>query len=113
MGAMSSKETWMLLETKYVLPDQIWLAHALFRQLTRQLSPGGNVLAHVSGFQEAICHLVNFQIPSYIAANILLSTLPSDPNDPASWNNHVPSVKIDKTTTTFSSVIAGILEEKY
>ena len=71
-------------------------------------------MAHVSGFQEAIRHLANadFQIPSYIAATILLSTLPSDPNDPTSWNNHVSGIKIDKNVTTLSSVIARILEEK-
>ena len=85
-----------------------------FRRLTRQLSPGGDVSVHISNFQEAIHHLANanFQIPSYIATAILLSTLLSNPGDPSSWNNHVSGVKIDKLTTTLSSVIAGILEEK-
>src|ERR1700677_3299154 len=66
------------------------------------------------GFQEAICYLANaeFNIPGYIAAAILLSTLPSDPRDPHSWNQHIASVKIDKDTTTLSSVVKGILEEK-
>jgi hypothetical protein len=41
------------------------------------------------------------------------STLPSDPEDPHSWNQHVASVKIDKSTTTLLSVINGILEEKH
>ena len=84
-----------------------------FRQLTRQLTPGGNVSAHVSGFQEAICHLANadFQIPLYIGAAILLSALPSDPHDSVSWNNNVSGVKIDKLTITLSSVIAGILKK--
>ena len=54
-----------------------------------------------------------FEIPGYIAAAILLSTLPSNPGDPHSWNQHVTSVKIDKTTTTLSSVINGILEEEH
>ena len=36
----------------------------------------------------------------------------SDPRDPASWNNFVSGIKIDLTTTTLSSVISGILEEK-
>ena len=40
------------------------------------------------------------------------NTLPSDPQDPASWNNHVAGVKIDKSTTILSSVINGMLEEK-
>ena len=66
------------------------------------------------GFQEAIHYLANteFNIPGYIAAAILLSTLPSDPGDPHSWNQHVAGVKINKDTTTLSSVVNGILEEK-
>ena len=112
-GTMTLKEAWTLLKTKYSQTRSgslmLW-----FRQLTRQLNPSGDVLAHVSSFQEAICHLANanFQIPLYIAATILLSTLLSDPNDPASWNNHVSGIKIDKNITTLSSVMAGILDEK-
>src|ERR1700688_1706927 len=66
------------------------------------------------GFQEAIRYLANaeFNIPGYIAAAILLSTLPSNPGDPHSWNQHVAGVKINKDTTTLSSVVNGILEEK-
>ena len=113
-GAMTSKEAWTLLETEY---SQTGLGSLMlwFRQLTRQLNPSGDISAHVSGFQEAIHHLANanFQIPSYIAAAILLSTLPSDPNDPASWNNHVSGIKINKNITTLSSTIAGILKEKH
>jgi hypothetical protein len=48
----------------------------------------------------------------YIAAAILLSTLPSDPGDPHFWNQHVAGIKINKKSTTLSSVINGILEEK-
>ena len=113
-GAMTSHEAWNLLETEYSQTGSgslvLW-----FRQLTRQLSPGGDILVHVSGFQEAIRHLANanFQILSYIAAAILLSTLLSDPGDPASWNNFVSGIKIDLTNTTLSSVISGILEEKW
>ena len=112
-GTMTLKEAWTLLETEYSQTGSgsliLW-----FRQLTRQLSPGGDVLAHVSGFQEAIHHHTNadFQIPSYIITAIYLSMLPSDPNNSASWNNHVSGVKINKNVTTFSSVIARILEEK-
>ncbi|KIM86957.1 hypothetical protein PILCRDRAFT_4202 [Piloderma croceum F 1598] len=85
-----------------------------FRRLTKQLPSGGDVSAHVTSFQEAIRYLVNseFEIPGYIAAAILLSTLPSDPRDPHSWNQHIASVKIDKSTTTLLSVVNGILEEK-
>ena len=96
-GAMISKEAWMPFETKYSQTGSgslmLW-----FRQLTRQLSPGGDVLAPISGFQEAIHHLANtnFQIPSYIATAILFSTLPSDPNNPASWNNYVLGVKMSQ-----------------
>ena len=113
-GTSTSEEAWTLLETEYSQTGS-GLLMLWFKRLTRQLSPGGDVLAHVSGFQEAICHLANadFQIPSYIAAAILLSTLPSNPNEPTSWNNHVSGVKIDRNVTTLSSVIAGILEEKH
>jgi hypothetical protein len=63
---------------------------------------GSDISTHVTSFQEAIRYLANaeFEIPGYIAAAILLSTLQSDPQDPASWNNHVAGVKIDKSTTT-------------
>ena len=48
-GTMTLKEAWTLLETEYSQTGSgsliLW-----FRQLTRQLSPGGDVLAHVSGF---------------------------------------------------------------
>ena len=112
-GATTSHEAWNLLETEYSQTGSgslmLW-----FRRLTRQLSPSGDVLAHVSGFQEAIQHLTNanFQIPSYIAAAILLSMLLSDPRDPTSWNDFVLAIKIDLTTTTLLSVISGILKEK-
>jgi len=66
---------------------------------------------HVTSFQEAIHYLVNteFNIPVYIAAAILLSALPSNPGNPHSWNQHVAGIKINKNTTTLSSVINGIL----
>lgn len=85
-----------------------------FRQLTKQMPAGSNVTAHCTNFQEAICYLANaeFEILSYIVAAILLSTLPSGPSGPQSWNNHVTGVKIEKTTTTLPSVINGILKEK-
>ena len=111
--AKSSNECWNMFASEYSQTGSgsimLW-----FRRLTKQLSPGADVSAHVTNFQEAIQYLANaeFEIPSYIAVAILLSTLPSDPQDPQSWNNHVASVKIDKSTTTLSSVINGILEEK-
>ena len=100
-----------------------WLAHPYtgsgsimlwFRRLTKQLPSGGNISAHVTGFQKAICYLANaeFNIPGYITAAILLSTPSSDPTDPYSWNQHVTGFKINKNTTTLSSVINGILKEK-
>ena len=57
-----------------------------FRWLTKQLLSGGDISAHVTGFQEAICYLVNaeFKISGYILATILLSALPSNPKDPHS-----------------------------
>jgi gag-polypeptide of LTR copia-type len=108
-----AKESWNVFASKFSQTGSgsimLW-----FRCLTKQLPPGSNISAHITGFQEAICYLANaeFKIPGYIAAAILLFTLPSDPQDPASWNHHVAGVKIDKSTTTLSSVINGILEEK-
>lgn len=111
--AKHAKESWDLFTSKFSQTSSgsimLW-----FRRLTKQLPSGGNISAHVTSFQEAICYLANaeFEIPGYIAAAILLSTLPSNPGDPHSWNQHVASVKIDKSTTTLSSVINSILEEK-
>ena len=96
--------------------NQLRFTDALVQMTDQAAQPWwcGDILAHVSGFQEAIQHLTNanFQILSYITAAILLSILLSDPGDPASWNNFVLGIKIDLTTTTLLSVISGILEEK-
>ena len=111
--AKHAKESWDMFASEYSQTGSgsimLW-----FRRLTKQLSSGGDISAHVTGFQEAIRYLANaeFEIPGYIAAAILLSTLPSDPGDPHSWNQHVAGIKIDKKSTTLSSVINGILEEK-
>src|SRR6202453_5035361 len=112
--AKHAKESWDIFLSEFSQTSSgsimLW-----FRRLTKQLSSSGDVSTHVMGFQEAICYLANteFNIPGYIAAAILLSTLPSDPGDPHSWNQHVAGVKIDKdTTTTLSSVVNGILGKK-
>ena len=111
--AKRAKESWDIFATEFSQTGSgsimLW-----FRRLTKQLPSGGDVSLHVTGFQEAIRYLANaeFNIPGYIAAAILLSTLPSDPTDPHSWNQHVAGIKINKNTTTLSSVVNGILEKK-
>ena len=111
--AKHAKESWDIFASEFSQTGSgsimLW-----FRRLTKQLPAGSDISAHVTSFQKAIHYLANaeFEIPGYIAAAILLSTLPSDPQDPASWNNHVAGMKINKSTTTLSSVINGILEEK-
>src|ERR1700720_671788 len=111
--AKHAQESWNIFLSEYSQTSSgsimLW-----FRRLTKQLPSSGDVSTHVTGFQEAIRYLANaeFNIPGYIAAAILLSTLPSNPGDPHFWNQHVAGVKIDKSTTTLSSVINGILEEK-
>src|ERR1700683_3758393 len=108
-----AKESWDIFATEFSHTGSgsiiLW-----FRRLTKQLPSGSNISLHVTGFQEAIHYLANaeFNIPGYIAAAILLSTLPSDPADSHSWNQDVAGIKIDTKTTTLSSVINGILEEK-
>src|SRR6202790_4304424 len=111
--AKHAKKSWDMFASEYSQTGSgsimLW-----FRRLTKQLPSGGDVSLHVTGFQEAIRYLANteFNIPGYIAAAILLSTLPSDPRDPHSWNQHVTGAKIDKDTPTLSTVVNGILEEK-
>lgn len=85
-----------------------------FRRLVRPFAAGGDISQHVNGFTEAIRYLAkaDFEIPQPIAAAILLSTLPSDPKDPESWNAFVGGYKIEKTKTTLTSVVNAILEEK-
>src|SRR6202034_427907 len=108
--AKHAKESWDLFASEFSQTGSgsimLW-----FRRLTKQLPSGGDIFTHVTGFQEAIRYLANaeFEIPGYVAATILLSTLPSDPGDPHSWNQHVAGVKINKDTTTLSSVVNGIL----
>ena len=92
--AKRTKESWDIFASEFSQTGSgsimLW-----FRRLTKQLPSGSDVSAHVTSFQEAIHYLANaeFKIPGYIAAAILLSTLPSDPQDPASWNNHVAGMK--------------------
>jgi len=111
--AKHAKESWDMFMSEYSQTGSgsimLW-----FKRPAKQLSSGGDISAHVTSFQEAICYLANakFEIPGYIAAVILLSTLPSDPRDPHSWNQHVAGIKINKKSTTLSSVINGILKEK-
>src|ERR1700728_1375885 len=111
--AKHAKESWDVFATEFSQTGS-GLIMLWFRRLTKQLPSGSDISTHVTGFQEAIRYLVNakFNIPGYIAAAILLSTLPSNPRDPHSWNQHVAGIKINKDTTTLSSVINGILEEK-
>ena len=112
-SADTSKEAWDTFKSEYSQTGSgsvmLW-----FRRLTKQFVPGSDIAAHVTSFQEATRHLANagFIIPEPISAAILLSTLPADPKDPDSWNNHVAGVRINMQTTTLSSVINGILEEK-
>jgi hypothetical protein len=110
--AKHTKESWEIFASKFSQTStgliMLWL-----RCLSKQLPSGSDVFAHVNSFREAIHYLANaeFEISSYIAAAILLSTLPSNPQDPACWNNHVAGMKIDKSTTALLSVINCILEE--
>ncbi|EPQ49819.1 hypothetical protein GLOTRDRAFT_134575 [Gloeophyllum trabeum ATCC 11539] len=73
----------------------------------------GDPAAHVTSYQEAVSHLATtgFDIPAFVTAAILLSTLPSEPGDPDSWNQFVAGIKINKTTT-LSTIVNAILEEK-
>jgi hypothetical protein len=110
----TSCEAWDLFALEY---SQIGSGSIMywFACLTQHMPSGGNVSAHINDYQEAICYLANadFSIPEYVAAAILLSTLPKDPKDPESWDYFIKGVKIDKNTTTLSSVINQILEEKH
>jgi hypothetical protein len=110
----SSKAAWDLFVSEY---SQIGSGSIMywFARLTRHMIVGGDVSAHINDYQEAIRYLANanFSIPEPISAAILLSTLPSDPKDPESWDYFIKGVKIDQlATTTLSSVINQILEEK-
>jgi hypothetical protein len=71
-----AKESWDVFASEFSQTGSgsimLW-----FRCLTKQLLTGSDISAHVTGFQEAICYFANaeFEIPGYIAAAILLSTL--------------------------------------
>ena len=73
-----AKESWNVFASEFSQTGSgsimLW-----FRRLTKQLPTGSDISAHVTSFQEAIRYLANteFEIPGYIAAAILLSTLPS------------------------------------
>src|ERR1700677_588802 len=109
--AKRAKESWDIFLSEFSQTGSgsimLW-----FQCLTKQLPSSGNVSTHVMGFQEAICNLANakFDIPGYIAAAILLSTLPSNPGDPHSWNQHIAGVKIDKDTRVLVASSFTILQ---
>ena len=110
----TSNKAWDLLAAEFGQTGSgslmLWFHH-----LTKQFPLSGNIPTHIISFQEAVCYLANaeFEIPNYITAAILLSTLPSDPNKPSNWNNFISGIKIDKVMMTLSSVISAILEEKH
>lgn len=85
-----------------------------FRRLTKHMTSGSDVSAHINEFQEAIRYLANADliVPEWFSAAVLLSTLPCDPKDPDSWDYFVKGVRIDKKTTTLSSIVSELLEEK-
>ena len=105
----TSNKAWDLLTAEFGQTSSgslmLWFHH-----LTKQLPLGGDVPTHITGFQEAVHHLVNakFKILNYVTATILLSTLPSDPGEPRNWNNNfISGIKIDKVTMTLSSIISA------
>jgi len=108
----SAAEIWTLFASEY---SQVGSGSIMywFSRLTRHMSSGGDISAHITGFQEATRYLANakFIIPESVMAAILLSTLPSDPKDPESWDYFIKGIRIDNSTT-LSSVISLILEEK-
>lgn len=111
--AKTAKDAWDSFATEFGQTGSgslmLWI-----KQLVRPMAPGDDVSEHVSAYQKAARHLTiaGFEIPEAIAAGILLSTLPSNPDDPASWNHFVSSIKIDQKLTTMSAVVNAILEEK-
>lgn len=113
MSVTSAHACWTSFETEFSQTGSgsvmLW-----FRRLTKPFAAGEDVAEHVKSFQQAIRYLAtaSFDIPGPIAAAILLSTLPSDPNDPGSWNNFISGIKIDQKTTTLAAVVNAILEEK-
>ena len=109
----TSNKAWDLLTAEFSQTSSSSLM-LWFHCLTKQLPLGGDVPTHITSFQEAVCHLANakFKILNYVTAAILLSTLPSDPNEPSNWNNFISGIKIDKVTMTLSSIISAILEVK-
>ena len=82
-----------------------------FTHLTQCFKPNEDISAHVNGFQEAFHHLAHadFPIPEAVAAAILLSTLPSNPEDPKNWIGFIGRIQVTKTTK-LTSVINSILE---
>lgn len=112
--ATSSHHAWSILETEYSQtgPGSIML---WFKRLTMKYVPAdGSITNHITGYQAALRALANaeFLIPEYIAAAILISTLPSDPNNPESWSSYISTVKLDKSSTTLASAINGINDAK-
>ncbi|KAJ3479112.1 hypothetical protein NLI96_g9298 [Meripilus lineatus] len=109
----TAHDAWMNLETELSQTGSgsiiLW-----FRTLVRAFNHGEDLATHVTNFTTARNHLAqaDFPIPEFISAAILLSTLPADPADSNSYNNFVAGIKIDKKTTTLSSTINLVLEEK-
>jgi len=66
-----------------------WFCH-----LTKHMMSGSDILVHINKFQEAIHYLadVDLNVPEWLSAAVLLSTLPCDPKDPNSWDYFVKGI---------------------
>jgi hypothetical protein len=101
----SSAEMWSYLRQRF---EQVGSGSLMlwFRRIVKPFVLGGDVRQHVQDFEDATTQLActGFEIPSYISSAILLSTLPSEPSDPASYYQFTNGVHIDKNTTLTSTV---------
>jgi gag-polypeptide of LTR copia-type len=107
----TAAECWKVFENQY---KQVGMGSVIIwtRAMIKLYQNGNDIAKHINDFKAARRNLVKaeFDIPDHIAVAMLVSTLPSDPGDPFSWNGYISSLKLTKTAT-FDTTVNGILEE--
>ncbi|KAF9013567.1 hypothetical protein BDZ89DRAFT_1046786 [Hymenopellis radicata] len=100
---------WHALQNEYSQKDagsvMIW-----FRRMCDKLELGGDLEAHIIGFQEAVqkLALTGLEIPTNYTAAFLAASLPAEPDEQTSFYTWISAFKFS-ATTTLDNTIADLL----
>ncbi|KAI3615434.1 gag-pol polyprotein [Moniliophthora roreri] len=111
VGSLSSShEIWLALkqvgEQKGSGMLMYWMQH-----LITPLSSGSDIEEHLKSFQECLSMLkkLDFDVPSYLEAALLLATLSANPKDSQSWYSFIHAQSVNKETK-LSDIVSSIVD---